>query len=106
MREYLRHDAETGQLRMVFTDLWRGQHETTEFVVIGDDGSPVRRGQHFDGMTVGGDIPGEHYITDRLTGRRIYFKVAQTAVSETKTACRRMASKSGRAKCALCQAGY
>ena len=38
--------------RLVFTDLYAGQHERTEYAVVNDDGSPVRRGQEFGGLPV------------------------------------------------------
>lgn len=107
MRQYLHHDEASGELRLVLEDLYRGQHERTEFRVIDDSGATVRRGQQFDGMDAERDsLGGWHTYTsaDRFIARRVSFQVEQRATAETRTQCRRLASKSGRARCDLCQA--
>ena len=102
MRTFLSHDEASGELRLVMTDLWDGQHERTEFRVIDSDGRPVRRGQDYDGLTAYRDSFGGHYAKIGPMRREMPFKTEKHAVADSKTPCRRLASKSGRAKCALC----
>ena len=102
MRQFLSRDAKSGQLRLVFTDLWEGQHERTEFVVVNTDGSPVRHGQNYDGLDVFGSGAGGHYVKIGPTRREVHVRTDGQASTTVKTPCRRLASKSGRAKCALC----
>lgn len=103
MRTFLQHDEASGELRLVMTDLWEGRHERTEFRVVGDDGRPVRRGQEYDGLTAYRDSLGGYYVKVGPMRREVPFATGKLAVGETsKTPCRRLASKSGRAKCALC----
>ena len=102
MRQFLSHDAESGELRLVFTDLWDGQHERTEFAVVNEDGSPIRRGQEFDGLPVYGNGAGGHYVKLGPMGREVPVRTYGSTATTVKTPCRRLASKSGRAKCALC----
>ena len=59
MRKFLAHDAETGELRLVYTDLWDGQHERTEYRVTGGRGGGVLRNHaDLDGREVFGTVPG------------------------------------------------
>lgn len=105
MRTFLSHDKASGELRLVMTDLWDGQHERTEFRVIDDDGRPVRRGERFDGEDAYRDSFGGYYVKvgPSFDRRTVNFRAEQTATGPTvKTPCRRAASKSGRANCALC----
>jgi hypothetical protein len=102
MRTFLSHDEASGELRLVMTDLWDGQHERTEFRVVSDEGRPIRKGQNFDGLTAYRDAFGGWYAKVGPSLREARFAVEKLAVREAKTQCRRLASKSGRAKCALC----
>ena len=99
MRRFLSYDSESGKLRLVFTDLYAGQHERTEYTVVNDDGSPVRRGQEFDGLPV--FSAGYHYVKVGPARREVPVRT-YGAAETVKTPCRRFASKSGRARCALC----
>ena len=108
MRSALRHDPDSGELRLVFTDLWNGQHERTEYRVVNDDGRLVRRRDDLDGLPAHRDPAGGWYIKigPSHSQRDIKLRTEHQAVTATiKTPCRRLASKSGRAKCALCQPG-
>jgi hypothetical protein len=102
MRKFLAHD-ESGELRLVYTDLWNGQHERTEYRVTGGRGGDVLRNHDdLDGREVFGTVPGL-YIKGAL-GAPIAVWTQETAIGPTvKTPCRRLASKSGRAKCTLCE---
>ena len=102
MHTFLHHDEASGELRLVMTDLWDGQHERTEFRVIDSDGRPVRRGQDFDGLTAYRDSFGGYYVKRGQWGEReVHVTAEQRATGETvKTPCPKVASK--RRKCALC----
>jgi hypothetical protein len=103
MQRFLHHDPDTGELRLAFTDLWDGNHERTEYRVVRPDGSPVLRRADRDAIPVHKDSLGRWYIVIRVhSDHRDYFDVEDTPVVATKTPCRRLASKRGRAKCALC----
>ncbi len=100
MRTFLHHDSDSGELRLVMTDYWEGQHERTEFRVINDDGTTVRRGQEFDGLAA-------YRFGSVWQARRnsaapwITFSVQPRAIGETvKTPCPKAANR--RRKCALC----
>lgn len=100
MRTFLHHDSDSGELRLVMTDLWNGQHERTEFRVINDDGTTVRRGQEFDGLTA--HRFGNVWQTRRNSAAPwMSFSVQQSAVDVTsKTPCPKAANR--RRKCTLC----
>jgi hypothetical protein len=102
MRSYLRYDEEAHQLKLVLTDLWDGQHERTEYPLAGQ----TARGRELDGARVTGNGYAEPYRAVTGTGimqRRVQFDTVPGYRAQTvKTPCRRLASKSGRAKCALC----
>ena len=100
MRTFLSHDEASGELRLVMTDLWNGQHERTEFRVINDDGTTVRRGQEFDGLTA--HRFGSVWQTRRnSTAPWMSFSVEQRATGETvKVPCRKAENR--RRKCTLC----
>ncbi len=102
MRQFLSYEAESGALLLVLTDLWNGQHERTEFVVVNDDGSPVRRGQEFSGLPVHRGPDNRHYVKVGPAGREVRVRTSGESATTFKTPCRRAASKSGRAKCTLC----
>ena len=101
MSRYLRYDPDARQLMLVLTDLYRGQHERTEYPLAGN----TSRGLEFDGARVTGNGYAEPYRAITGTGimqRRIPFDVEPAPQVTTRTPCRRLASKSGRARCALC----
>lgn len=100
VRSFLSQDEASGELRLVFTDLWDGMHERTEFRVINSDGSPIRRYGHLNGVPAYHGA-GCHYI--RVDGQDVPFQVETGVMPTEKTVCRRLASKSGRAKCLLCE---
>lgn len=104
MRKTLVMDAETREMRLVYTDLWNGQHERTEYRVTSDriGGHVLRNLPDFDGRQVYGTVPGLYLKTPSGFGE-IPVWTEQTAIGPTvKTPCRRLASKSGRARCELC----
>lgn len=70
MRKFLSHDATTGELRMVYTDLWDGQHERTEYRVTTERerGFKVRNRPDLDGREVHGVAP-DLYLPGPLGGR-------------------------------------
>ena len=100
MHTFLHHDEASGELRLVMTDLWDGQHERTEFRVTGDDGRPVRRGQDFDGLPA--HRFGNVWQTRRTSAAPwMSFSVQDRAVDVTsKTPCAKAENR--RRKCALC----
>ena len=113
MRRYLTVDEATREYRLVITDLWDGQHERTEFRVLTDSGDPLRARAGTEdpaSWTVGRPVQEDrgafypYYVTDdRLFRTKIRFRVENTATGPTViTTCRRLASKSGRARCPLC----
>jgi hypothetical protein len=103
LQRTLVYNPEARELRLILAELWNAQHERTEYRVINDDGTPVRRGQEWDGQTAYTDSPGAGgYYIRGVGGRRITFRTEKTAAAESKTPCRRLASRSGRAKCPLC----
>jgi hypothetical protein len=104
VRKFLAHDPESRELRLVYTDLWNGQHERTEYRVTGGrSGDVLRNHADLDGREVFGTVPGL-YIKGAVGGTTIAVWTQETAVGPTvKTPCRRAASKSGRAKCKLCE---
>ena len=102
MRKFLHHDPDTRELRLVYTDLYNGQHERTEYrVTAGRGGEVIHRRADLDGTPVLGAAP------------LLYFKnysavvpvwTEETAVGlTTKTPCPKAANT--RRKCALCAAG-
>jgi hypothetical protein len=102
MRKFLSHDTASGELRLVFTDLWDGQHERTEYRVIDDEGRPLRRQQERDGAQVYGQAANWHIKGP--AGNYIRFVTEQTATGPTvQTPCPKTANR--RRKCDLCQAG-
>lgn len=115
MRRTLELDDATGEFRLVITDLYAGQHERDEFRVLTDAGEVLRSwpGREDEVAWLAGrpvtEDRGAHlpyYVTDdRMFRTKIRFRVEHEATGPTvKTGCRRLASKSGRAKCPLCAA--
>ena len=98
MRTFLHHDEASGELRLVMTDLWDGQHERTEFRVVNSDGTPIHRMAELDGQPVHGRA-GEWYI--KPLGREIRVTTLPGERAETtRTPCRKAENR--RRKCALC----
>ena len=107
MHKYLEHNSETGELRLVYVDLWDGQHERTEYRVTDMRGGAPLRGGHWasmDGRAVSGHAPdlylkpvGPFSAADRAP--RVWTE--ERAVGPTvKTPCPR--ATNARRKCALC----
>lgn len=101
MRKTLAHDPETRELRLVYTDLWEGQHERTEYrVTSGRGGGPLRNMADWDGLAVFGTVPGL-YVLGADGWTQIHVWTEETAIGPTvKTPCPRAAN--ARRKCALC----
>jgi hypothetical protein len=97
MHTFLSHDSETGELRLVYTDLWRGQHERTEYRVTATRGGDVVRNRpDLDGWLVRGNVPGL-YIRKHVD---MPVWAQEVPVGETvKTPCPRAAN--ARRKCSL-----
>src|SRR3954469_25427390 len=104
MRQYLSIDEASGELRLVMTDTYNGQHERTEFRVTDDYGKLVRGPSvaHLDGKSVHGSaLSGSFYVIRSADGGRSHFSTEHTAVGPTvKTPCPKEESR--RRKCALC----
>jgi hypothetical protein len=98
MQTFLHHDEASGELRLVMTDLWDGQHERTEFRVINSDGTPVRQGAELDGQQVYGRA-GSWYIKPMGHEMRVNTLPGERAVP-TRTPCPKAENR--RRKCALC----
>jgi hypothetical protein len=103
MRKYLQYDPETRELRLVYTDLWDGQHEQTEYRVTGSRGGDVVRSRpDLDGEPVLGTVPGL-YI-EGPQGAAIPVWTQDAAVGPTvKTPCPK--ASNARRKCGLCATG-
>lgn len=100
MRKYLRHDPDTGELRLVYDDYWQGNHERTEYRVIDrDDGGPLRGKPQHDGKQVFGVCP-DLYVKD-VHMRPVSFATEPVAIGPTvKTPCPR--ATNARRRCAMC----
>jgi len=106
----LEQDKGTGELRQVHTDLWQGSHERKEWRVTGSAGRVLRRTDYA--------LPQTLEIQNAPEGMRWYFRpgwrngsdarIYITAEREycasSKVPCRCLASKNGRARCAVCDA--
>lgn len=104
MRKFLSHDSETSELRLVYTDLWDGQHERTEYRVTSDrvGGHVVRNMAEWDGRPVLGNVPGL-YVKSADRYHDIPVWTEETAIGQTvKTPCPKAVN--ARRKCALCAA--
>jgi hypothetical protein len=103
MRTFLSHDEASGELRLVMTDLWDGQHERTEFRVVRDDGSVMRNRPELDGKQAHEDRGAYYpwYIQVGDMGGRSRFRTEDRAVDLTaKVPCPKAENR--RRKCALC----
>jgi len=96
-------DPETREMRVVYADLWDGQHERTEFRVTAERGGPVVRNRpEWDGATVDGTVPGL-YVKALVPDGRFPVWTEETAVGPTvKVPCPKATNP--RRKCALCTA--
>lgn len=105
MRKTLVFDQGTRELRLVYTDLWNGAHERTEYRVTGDrGGSPLRGSQwaDMDGRAVSGRAPdlylgGSYGAGDRAP--RVWTESAPVGPT-VKTPCPKVGN--ARRKCAMC----
>jgi hypothetical protein len=104
VRQFLHDDGGSGELRLVFAGLREGEHRRIEYRVVDDAGLPVRHGQRFDGLEAFSHPLGRWYVRygPASDPRTATFTTEKAALSDTRVPCRRLASKSGRAKCALC----
>ena len=104
MRKFLAHDAETRELRLVYTDVWDGQHERTEYRVTSEraGGNVVRNRPELDGKPILGTVPGLYFRNGSGFGETLVW-TEQTAVGLTvKVPCPRAVN--ARRKCTLCAA--
>jgi hypothetical protein len=104
MRKFLSHDSQTGELRLVYTDLWEGQHERTEYRVTGwrTGGEVLRNMPEYDGAPVYGNAPGL-YVKPPVGSGQIPVWTEEISVGPmVKTPCPKAVSS--RRKCALCAA--
>lgn len=102
MRQYLRHDEASGELLLTMTGLWNGQHERTEYHVLGDSG-PLRGFPEFDGVPVTRSGGQWVAVVREPFRREIPFRTDPAERAETQRApCPRAVSR--RRKCQLCQA--
>jgi len=107
VRKFLRHDPGTGELRLVYTAVWDGYHERTEYRVMNArTGGTVLRGpdaEDHDGRAVHGHAP-DLYIRLGPWGERhvpVWTEDAPVAAT-AKTPCPK--TSNARRKCALCEA--
>jgi hypothetical protein len=104
MRKFLSHDEESGELLLVYTDLWNGQHERTEYRVLSAraGGHVLRNLPDLDGKDVQGTAPdlyvrlgpwGERTVPvwteDRATGPTV--KVLCPKATNARSKCSRCA---------------
>ena len=103
MHKYLSTDEATGGLRLVYEDLWDGQHERTEYRVMSDrtGGHQLRNMQDLDDREVYGCAPALYVKLGPWGEQTVPVWTEETAVGVTvKTPCAKAASR--RRKCALC----
>lgn len=103
MRKTLVMDAETREMRLVYADLWDGQHERTEYRVVSDraGGHVLRDLPDYDGAQVHGHAPGLYVKRGPWGELTVPVWTEETPVGPTvKTPCPRAAN--ARRKCALC----
>lgn len=83
MRKFLHHDTQTRELRLVYADLWRGNHERTEYRVTDarTNGRVVRNMPDLDGTPVHGTMP-NLYIKG-MHGHTRYVWPQETSVGPT-----------------------
>jgi hypothetical protein len=104
MRWYLHELERDGRkrLHLVAAALWNGHHERTAFLVVDSAGDPVRlHGDNLDYVAAHQAPSGGWYI-NRPHGGRLTFQTQDAPAVPEKTECRRLASRSRRARCALC----
>ncbi len=98
MQTFLHHDEASGELRLVMTDFYNGQHERTEYHVVNSDGRPLRNRAELDGQPVYGR-PGGWYV--KPMGREVRVNTLPGERAETtRTPCPKAENR--RRKCALC----
>ena len=104
MRKQLQHDSDTGELRLVYTDLWDGNHERTEYRVMSDrvDGRPVRNRADLDGTPVLGNVPSLYIRNPSGFGETLIWTEQVATGPTVKTPC--PAAANARRKCAECSA--
>lgn len=102
MVKTLVHDAETGELRLRYSDLWQGNHEVTEYRVMDarEGGRTVRKRADLDGRQVLGIAP-DLYIRDQW-GYVTHIWTDNAPVRSDKTPCPR--ASNARRKCGQCAA--
>lgn len=104
MHRFLQHDEASGELRLVMTDTYDGQHERDEFRVVDQDGRPMRRRPELEGLPVmheWGPDGSRYYIHMGPFRTRRNVSIEQTAVGPTeRTPCPKAENR--RRKCALC----
>lgn len=105
MRRYLRHDASTGALLLVLADLWQGEHEITEYPVVGESGQPVRNQPDLDGAAVdyAPGAYGARYCVRRPGRSALWLAVDPSAVEPMRFPCRIAANPRNR-RCDWCAA--
>jgi hypothetical protein len=107
MRKQLAVDPATREVRLVFTDLWQGEHERTEYRVLDLDGGRVHERHpgewgHLLGQPVHGQPPPGRYYVHRRGWPDTEFRTEDTAAGPTvKTPCPKATNP--RRKCPLCQ---
>ncbi len=97
-------DAETREMRLVYTDLWDGQHEHTEYRVMSDrtGGHVLRNLPDYDGAQVYGQAPDLYVKRGPWGERTVPVWTEPVAVGPTvKTPCPR--ASNARRKCSLCE---
>lgn len=100
MNKFLSHDAATGELRLVYTDLWRGQHERTEYRVIDQPGGDgVRNRPELDGKPVLGTVP-PLFARIGPFGAELWIWTDERPAETVKTPCPK--ATNARRKCGLC----
>ena len=103
MHKFLSHDEASGELRLVYADLWDGQHERTEYRVMSErtGGHPLRNMQDMDGREVFGHAPDLHIKLGPWGERTAMVWTEERAIGPTvKTPCPKAGNR--RRKCALC----
>ena len=106
VNRYLRHDAPTGELRLVLADLWNGTHEVTEYRVLNEDGRLVRRREDLDGAAVlysPGFDGTMHEVPRPWPAQNLRIRVESAPVVETRSDCRRALNPRNR-RCGGCEA--
>jgi hypothetical protein len=109
MRRFLHIDEATGEVRLIMTDFYAGEHTRVEFRVTGSDGVALRgleQWSHLEGRAVVHDRGlDRYYLPRRSVEQEVYLAIQDRAVGAFKRMPCGLAGKGRRkSRCLLCEA--